>query len=375
MSRPKNISQSELEEYRANIGRTTVMVCTVANYKNLAPLQGTVRDLEMMDDVFVSHPEVAIYSEQSVVLSDPTSDQFRQEILNYAVSRSAKGDILILYFSGHGAVLGSNEFGLCFKDTALGMEPGKALPLSVVRFKDVVQTLAAVDVFPVFIIDACFSGLAASQGITSVIANMQADLVQYFANSFALLASSNSDTTSFETLFGGYFTSVLYNLVMGGLNDEKGRQHPFITLENISKPIQEAMVKQGIPLPKIYVGGDFPKVPLARNVAFRPDTIKFSPYFKKIIEYLWNGGNPREVTKEEILQQVGRGAYGNHQKLSYAPWALLEDGEKPKTRRLTPKGLMFAQGKISIPKEIIRDPVTWSWVAAPNAEEIYFDDI
>ena len=107
--------------------------------------------------------------------------------------------------------------------------------LSVARFKDVVQALSAVDVFPVFVIDACFSGLTAAQGITSVISTIQNDLTRYFASSFALLVSSSLDTTSFETILGGNFAAALYSIVMNGLDDEKGKHHPFITIENISK--------------------------------------------------------------------------------------------------------------------------------------------
>ena len=125
--RSKAVSQSKFEEYRLNIARAQVIACSVANYENLPRLPGAMRDLEMVDDIFNAHADVAIYSGKTTTLLDPSVSEFRGEILKYSVSRSARADILIFYFSGHGTILGADEFEFCLKDTAVGITEEKAL--------------------------------------------------------------------------------------------------------------------------------------------------------------------------------------------------------------------------------------------------------
>jgi len=96
---------------------------------------------------------------------------------------------------------------------------------------------------------------------------------------------------------------------------------------------------------------------------------------RRIVELLWNLSNPVEKTKAEIGIQIGQGAYANHSKLSLPPWGLVEDGNGPKTRRLTSKGKAFASGEVKIPKNIIRDPLSGRWVPAPGTKRVYIREI
>lgn len=101
----------------------------------------------------------------------------------------------------------------------------------------------------------------------------------------------------------------------------------------------------------------------------------FTGYMKRIIEYLWNEGTLREATIQEIRENVGLGAYGNHNKLSLSPWDLLANGNQPRTRRLTGRGLLFAQGVVKIPRRIIKNPITGEWMADPNSPMISITEI
>ena len=75
-------------------------------------------------------------------------------------------------------------------------------------------------------------------------------------------------------------------------------------------------------------------------------TERFSPYLKRIIQYLWNEGNPREATISEFLEYIGAGAYGNHSKLTLTPWNLVEKGMASSSRKLTERGIFFAKGDL-----------------------------
>jgi hypothetical protein len=113
-----------------------------------------------------------------------------------------------------------------------------------------------------------------------------------------------------------------------------------------------------------------PQIPIAKNIKYQPDTEKFSPYMQRIITYLWNDGNPLQVTISEISKNVGPGAYGNHSKLSYSPWGLLEKGDKSRTRRLSERGIKFAKGELRIPGVIIKNADSSDWISAPGTNMI-----
>ena len=102
---------------------------------------------------------------------------------------------------------------------------------------------------------------------------------------------------------------------------------------------------------------------------------KFQPYMKRLISYLWNNGDPQEATRAEINREVGAGAYGNHNKLTYEPWGLVENGKSPRSRRLTARGQEFAKGALKIPAEITRDAVTGQWRARPGSLLVAIDEL
>ena len=373
--RARYVSRDAIDSLRSNIARTYVIAAAVSNYDHLPYLSGPAQDLEMVTEIFANNDAISLYQNKFRALPNPTVDQFRESLLNFAWDRSARGDILVIYFSGHGAVFQNGTFGFCLRDSIARPNEGGILPLSVISFVDVVQTLSSVDIFPVFIIDACFSGTTAPQGSSVVTSTMQDTLQSHLAGSYALLASSGSDIVSFDTPFGGVFTRSLHAIMVNGLNNDEGRHLPFITLRDIEVPLQEHLTKSGHPLSRCHIGAGLPSVPIARNPTFRPDSETFVPYMKQIVELLWNNGFPREAALKEILNVVGPGAYANHSKLSRKPWGLLEDGPNNSTRRLTEKGKKFAQGQERIPRRIIRDAVTWEWVADDRAEWVSISDI
>jgi hypothetical protein len=149
---------------------------------------------------------------------------------------------------------------------------------------------------------------------------------------------------------------------------------PFITLDQLAAPLQAELSQQGFPLSRCYVGRDLPLLPIVRNTTFHPQAERFTPFMRQIVEMLWNNGSPTDVQVTQFAD-IGQGAYANHSKLSYAPWALLEDVGSNKVRRLTSRGREFAKGKLRIPRVIVRDPFTEKWVPALGSEEVGVNDL
>ncbi len=358
-------------------GHVHVLAAAVWEYEDAAlpRLRGPKKDLDMVRALFSASSTLGVYQDKQIqTLANPTVEELRSAVVKYAMDRSAKGDILIFYFSGHGSVLANNEFGLCLKDTKIRPDGGGCLPLSVLSFDDIIRTLTAADVHPVFIIDACFSGKAGQNEQNKVVEAMHDDVHRVAASSYGLLCACYGEALAHDTDDGGAFTKALYEVASAGLADDTHRQKPHLQLSDFSRPIQQRLTTTGFPLPKLYLGPDLPEFPLVRNAGFQPRTETLMAYHRQTLELLWDGGKDRTVSLTEILRKLGQSAYGNHSKLSLGPWDLVEDGEDTKHRRLTKRGRLFVAGKLKVP-ETIEKGAKGEWRPADHAREVGLADI
>lgn len=130
------------------IKRTTVIAVGINNYQFLKKLNGPLKDVDCLEKLLCLNTDTALFTESFIKLTDITVEELRKEITKYAVNRTASNDILIFYFSGHATLIGNKDLGLCLKDSQYHQEYNASIPLSVVRFSDLVETLASVKVDP-----------------------------------------------------------------------------------------------------------------------------------------------------------------------------------------------------------------------------------
>lgn len=359
------------------VSRVHAFVIGVCKYddNNLADLDGPREDVAKIGDLLTTAPTGLYRPDQVTVLEDPSYDEVRRELVEYVETRSAKGDICLVYFAGHGCVLRGNEFGFCFRDARLRPDSGDILPLSVMRFSDLLATLSTADVIPVVIIDACNSGVtgwATATGMTGALGSMHDELHRSSGTTYALLCACSERHTAADDINGGAFTSAFIEVLEGGLGDQFLRKQT-ISLPDAFPDLHKACEQvPDIGLPRLYVSPDLPPFELCKNVAYKRLAYRFTPYMKQLVEELWNGGAPKQMSLEEI-RSFNAGAYGNHNKLSYGPWNLVEDvpKSKPRRRRLTAQGKKFARGRLTIPREIEADDAApTGFRATPGAPAI-----
>jgi hypothetical protein len=375
MTRKSIVSQDSIQETLKFLDRTTVIVVGVGGYDELGSLAGVTHDLDMIMDIFLENPDISIFKKAQVKLvPDPTNNELRNVITEYTQSRTARGDILVFYYSGHGCILPSGPFGFCPKDTNLNAE-GEILPISVVSITDVLDTLSVSDIHPVFIVDACFSSAISTQTPSLGKAALESSWSRANVGPRALLASSGPTTESRDSENGGLFTQALYKTIHSGLTSTEGSKLPYLTLKELDAPLLEELTLMGPPLSRYHVEGAFPALPIARNPGFRPTAEYFSGTYKRIVMLLWNEGDPQICKSSEFSDKIGQGAYSNHSKLDLEPWGLLEDVDSRSYRKLTKKGMKFAAGEIKIPKKISKDPVSGTWKKAAKSQMISIDDV
>ena len=204
--------------------RVTILAVGVSYYSDphFKELKGPKHDLENLKWLLVENSETALFDpKQFIELPDPDSSELRQFINEYIMGRSAEGDILIFYFSGHGVPIGRDDFGFCTSDTIVHPENGVTLPLSVVKFSEFLSSINIANIIPVVIIDACYSGIAGKQLLIppiEVISNMQHQVHSIAASSYALLCACSANQTTIDSSTGGVFSHYLVDVASQGLS-------------------------------------------------------------------------------------------------------------------------------------------------------------
>ena len=355
--------------------RVNIVAVGIGNYQYLPRLSGTSNDVQRIKSLLVEDPNTSLYSDmQFHEAIDITAQEFRNVLLEYAINRGALNDILILYFAGHGTPVGNYDFGFCFKDTRLHPEYPTAPSLSVVKFKDIVETLSLVHVDPVIIIDACYSGQTGAR-IDTTMEQMKRDVQAETGSNYALLCSSSKTESAYESLDGGLFSKTLVEIASDGIGQTAtDRAKRLITLTELYPSIAQKLEQESYEVkPTLHIGGTLPSFGFVKNARYNPVVYGFNAGFKRILNIFYNDGNHREYTTEE-LRLKGCTEQTTYSKLSYLPgWGLIEKPARGKGR-LTQRGIDFIEGRRTIPAEIRKTQEPGKYVAVDGTRQISFSD-
>jgi hypothetical protein len=189
-------------------------------------------------------------------------------------------------------------------------------------------------------------------------------------DTYALLCSSTKSEQTPDTYIGGPFTTLLSTVAAEGLSDKRDKK--FINLQNIY-PLLRKEIETNLSLscatPQLFIGQTLPEFGFVRNIKYTPRHENLNETLLRILAALWNNGDPRPLSIQQISQEVSHVAYTVHSKLSYSPeWALVEGSNSG--RSLTERGKQFIRGEIQIPYTIQKNPATEEWMAAPDSEHV-----
>ena len=360
--------------------RVTILAVGVSYYSDphFRELKGPISDIENLKWLLIENTRTALYEpNQFNELHNPDSGELRQFINEYIMGRSAEGDILIFYFSGHGVPIGRDDFGFCTSDTIVHPGNNVTLPLSVVKFSELLSSINIANIVPVVIIDACYSGIAGKQlsiPPTEAISNMQHQVHSVAASSYALLCACSANQTTIDTSVGGIFSHYLVDVASHGLPISEVNK-PLLTLSDIFPKLSEkVLTHSGDIIPRLYLGNTLPDFPLVKNTKFAFRRYSLSPTYIRILQELWNNGNERDLSPDEIGKLCSYGAYCNHNKLSFSPWQLVETIPETRRRRLTERGRQFMQNNLDVPKTVIQDPRNDVVVPANGTSQVKYRD-
>lgn len=357
------------------IQRITILAVGVDQYEdpNFRNLYGPLSDLDNCYDLLVTNKDTALFQEhQFAALENPTEYDLRNQINEYVLSRSADKDILLFYFSGHGVPVGRNDFGFCTTDTKIISQRGP-LPLSIVKYSELLRSLELANAIPIVIIDACYSGIASAPHYTQpidAIWTMRDRIHNGFASDFALLCSCSDEQFAEDTPYGGVFSQILFNTAREGLSRDESNS-PILSLQsiyaNLNRNILSTPFEEN---PKLFIGPTLAEIPFVKNTQFSLRSYTLSPTLVDVVKILWNGGNIRNLSPSEIGDLLTKGAYCNHNKLSFGPWNLVETIPGTRIRKISQRGMDFMIGKLEVPHKIIEDHISGKYKRADNTHDV-----
>ena len=339
------------------------------NYQYLNRLHGPETDVSTIHDLLCVDKETALIPEKNFksLVNVPCSVA-RDTLIEFVAGRSAANDILLFYFSGHGVPIGNNDLGLCMVDSQVHQGLNVPISLSMIRFSELVETLAAVKVDPIVILDACYSGYAGVQ-MHQVFSVLNGTIQAGTGSAYALLCSSTKNEATLDLGISSSFSKVLARVAKQGLGDATNRNKGVIYLHDLF-PRLRSEVEATIDIEaQLFIGKTLPEFGFVRNSQFRLRSESLTKGHKTALLGFWNGGNPRDVTVAE-LQKLGSTVHTTYGKLRYAPaWALIEYLDS-KSRRLTERGKQFLEGNLKIPYTIVRKADSQDWEPAENTRYV-----
>ena len=358
--------------------RVTILAVGVSHYvdDNFNDLSGPSHDLDNLRKILIENPKTALFNpSQYKELHDPESEDLRFTINKLITDLSPDRDILIFYFSGHGVPIGLTDFGFCTSDTIIHPKNGITLPLSVVKFSELLNSFNIANIIPIVIIDACYSGIAGQELIippVDAISSMQDHVHSIAAGSYALLCACSATQTTIDTETGGLFSHFLVEIALQGF-PLKEINKAQLSLTDIYPSLSTQVLSQsGDIYSRLYLGNTLPEFSFIKNSQYKNKRIPLSPSYIKILELLWNNGNEQSLIPAEIGKLCKPGSYCNQSKLSLPPWNLVETIPGTRKRRLTERGRQFMLGKLQVPKTIVKNPINNEFVAAEDSKMISY---
>lgn len=357
-----------------NRNRETVIAIGLNDYDYLTKLNGTNNDVDRLENLLCNNTATALMcQDQFSKYFDVTSSELRSILNEYILNRTAANDILIFYFSGHAVPIGENDLGLCTKDTSTFVNGAEApISLNLVKFSDIVESLAVAKVDPVFIIDACYSGQA-GEVVSQVYGKISERTQQAVGTSYALLCACTKFEEAMDEKNGGIFSRLLENVAQKGINSGKYKGVRNLTIQDLFPMLKHKAEQAYEMTPKLFLGATPFSCEIVKNVQYQPRTETLRPHFKTLKAF-WNNGDHLELNTAD-LSKIGRTEHTTYSKLEYGPaWSLIE---KPKrgTGRLTERGIAFMQGELQVADIIERNEKTGEWHAADGSQLVYLNDL
>lgn len=201
--------------------------------KDLAPLSYASKDAEDFINT-IKNSNIDLYSEVSntlLVNKNATRNNVLRD-LKKLVSNVEQGDVVMLYFSGHGIKDGEDTFYMTFDSSVEDSFTAVNFSEIRTRIRNLTEDMKC---HVVLFMDACHSGaMYGMKGSTQEISMKIPGLVGFYSS------TSGQQSAELDKLKNGAFTHAILNAIKGGAKNANGE----ITINNIEAYVKKTVKEQ-----------------------------------------------------------------------------------------------------------------------------------
>ena len=270
----------------------TALLIGVSGYTDLPPLPAVVNDVEAMRQV-LENPDIGRFDNVEICL-DPNLETMRLKIAELFGS-SKKGDLALLFFSGHGMTDNSGRLYLTTPITSREKYRYQATSVPASFVHDMMNDSSCKR--QIVILDCCYSGAFAEGWQPKGDINLQPQLG---GEGRAILTSSSAIQLSFEEEGAGIYTRYLVEGIQTGLADRDGDGQ--ISIEELHEYAQEQVkiVKSGMS-PRMYADQDGRNIYLTQAPVNDPELEYRREVEKRVKE---NKGKLSWISRHHTLERL-----------------------------------------------------------------------
>lgn len=250
-----------------DFGRSYAVLIGTGSYSSdkLDDIPGALRNIEGVRD-FIADTSLSGFPESHI---ETVPDPGRAEEIMAPISDfgSKTRDVLLVYYSGHGLLMGKNsDLHVCLTGSR-SQAPWSALPFSYLA-DEIRQSGAKMKIL---IIDCCYSGRARSYLMAD---EMRMVEDQLSAEGLYVMASSSATKRSSALSDTGYtaFTSELIQVARNGV--ESGSE--LLSMSTLFEEVRRRMRRTPQPLPEQCNTNNAAEMALVRNSAYSPGSVRGS---------------------------------------------------------------------------------------------------
>lgn len=208
-------------EYSTNYDDRHALIIGISKYEKVGPLENAKNDAKGIKNVLVNKHK---YKEENITLllnEEATKDNIMNEYCKY-IDGTSNNDSLIVYFAGHGNTRMGKDGNQGFFIPYEGSEENWNTLISWDELKSKAQLIRAKHIL--FIIDACYSGLALNRSLTSGNTRFLNDIMKRGSRQVLTAGMSNQTVSDGRGPLPNHsiFTGYVIKALEGEAADENG---------------------------------------------------------------------------------------------------------------------------------------------------------
>lgn len=246
--------------------RSAAVLIGVSGYRHLPGLPTVANNLTQLKAALTDEEIWGLPADRCVTVADPSTSRDMIDPVIEAASQA--GDLLVVYYAGHGFVDRHGALHLTVVDSR-DRERHTAVPYDWMRDALLEHNRAR---RRVIVLDCCYSGRAIGDmagPVTSLRTAADVDgscLLTSAAANVKALAPGKEPCTAFT----GELVHALRYGVPGEEGEEGEEASPYLTLDMIYRQVQDALWGKGRPRLQQQDRGQIGRLPFVRNVAREP---------------------------------------------------------------------------------------------------------